>query len=166
MKVLKYLFRKGMLPLYFLASAVISFVFSCSTGGGGSVFVRIFPMVLCILLLLRGLDDHADFEKDAGTKTQHLSKQGLLMLILLAAVCFISLNLLFYGAKGFFSFAAVGFFLLMQKLPLLKTFCLMLAFLYFFCLEGVNIGVMQIMVLLGCGAASLIFHMLKRRKRK
>lgn len=166
MKVLKYLFRKGMLPLYCLAAAVISFVFSCSTGGGGSVFVRIFPMVLCILLLLRGLDDHADFEKDAGTKTQHLSKQGLLMLILLAAVCFISLNLLFYGAKGFFSLAAVGFFLLMQKLPLLKTFCLMLAFLYFFCLEGVNIGVMQIMVLLGCGVASLIFHMLKRRKRK
>lgn len=166
MKVLKYLFRKGMLPLYCLASAVISFVFSCSTGGGESVFVRLLPMVLCILLLLRGLDDHADFEKDAGTKTQHLSKQGLLMLILLAAVCFISLNLLFYGAKGFFSLAAVGFFLLMQKLPLLKTFCLMLAFLYFFCLEGVNIGVMQIMVLLGCGAASLIFHMLKRRKRK
>ena len=166
MKVLKYLFRKGMLPLYCLAAAVISFVFSCSTGGGGSVFLRIFPMVLCILLLLRGRDDHADFEKDAGTKTQYLSKQGLLMLILLAAVCFISLNLMFYGAKGFFSLAAVGFFLLMQKLPLLKTFCLMLAFLYFFCLEGVNIGVMQIMVLLGCGAASVIFHMLKRRKRK
>lgn len=166
MKALKYLFRKGMLPLYCLTAAVISLVFALCAGGEITVFLRLLPMVLCILLLLRVLDDHADFEKDAGTKTQHLSKRGLLVLILLAAVGFAALHLLFYGAAGFFSLAAVGFFLLMQKLPLLKIFCLMLAFLYFFCLEGVNIGVMQIAVLLGCGAASVIYHMLKRRKRK
>lgn len=166
MSALKYLFRKGLLPLYFAASAVISLVFVLLAGAGGAAALRMLPSVLCILLMLRALDDYCDFEKDSTGKVQYLTKRALLVFFSVLAAVFVFLNVGFYGNMGLLSVLAIGYFLSMQKLPFLKMPCMALMFLYFSVISRTPLTAVRIAALLGCLGASAVYHILKRRGKK
>ncbi len=166
MKLIKYLFYKCKLPIYAAISAVISLVLIIITGGGIAVFLRMLPVVLCLLLTLRASDDIFDYEQDSGRKTQHLSKKELVIFGCVMAALYVLLNILFFGVFGVLSLAAVGYILLMEKLPPLKIAYMALLFLYYIwavcgCLLWYHLA-----VILGCAAVSALYYIIKRKVRK
>lgn len=166
MKLIKYLFGKFMLPAYIIVSAVLSLVFTLAAGGGLPVFLRMLPVVPCLLLTLRASDDIFDYEKDGTRKTQYLGKGELIALACAASAVFVTLNVLFYGWIGFASLAAVGYIPLQEKLPPLKTAYMALLFLFYFCVNRTAFGAVQLAVTAGCLAASAAYYIIKRKVRK
>lgn len=166
MKLIKYLLYKWKLPIYIVFSAVISFVMALVTVGGLPVFLCMLPIVLCLLLALRISDDLFDYENDSGRKTQHLSKKQLIILCCVLAVLYVLLNILFYGIFGVLSIAAVGYILLMEKLPPLKIAYMALLFLYYIYANSGSLQWYHLTVIFGCLVVSALYYMIKRRVRK
>lgn len=166
MKLIRYLLNKALLPLYVLAAAVISAVLALFSDDFLSAFLRMLPIVLSLLITLRAFDDIFDYERDSGRKTQHLSKRALIIFACVMSAAYVLLNLFFYGLWGALSIAAVGYILLMEKLPALKTAYMALLFLYYFRLNCESLGAVQLAVCAGCLAVSAAFHIYKLYRRK
>ncbi len=166
MKLIRYFLNKAMLPLYILAAAVMSMVIALFSDELLTAFLRMLPIVLCLLIALRAFDDASDYEKDSGRKTQHLSKRGLVILAWTMSAVYVLLNILLYGMWGAVSIAAVAYILLMDKLPVFKTAYMALLFLYYFRLNCTGIGIAQLAVCAGCLAVSAVFHIYKLHRRK
>ena len=166
MKLIKYLFYKCKLPIYLAAAAVFAFVLTLITDGGASVFLKLLPVVLALLMTLRASDDYFDYEKDSGRKTQHLTKKQLVVLGCALAALYVMLNVSFYGILGLLSLIAVGYILLMEKLPLLKTAYMAILFLYYIYLSCGCVLWYHLIVILCCFAASALYDLIKRKVRK
>lgn len=166
MKHIKYLFYKGKLPIYAAVSAVISLLIMLVTDGGINVFLRMLPVALCLLLILRASDDIFDYEQDSGRKTQHLSKKQLIIFGFVMAVLYVLLNILFFGVFGVLSIAAVAYILLMEKLPPLKMAYMALLFLYYICAVCGFVLWYHLVVILGCVAVSVLYYIIKGKVRK
>lgn len=166
MKLIKYLFYKWKLPIYAALSAVISLLLMLVTAGGIGVFLRMLPVVLCLLLTLRASDDIFDYEHDSGRKTQHLSKKQLVIFGCDMAALYVLLNILFFGVFGVLSIAAVAYILLMEKLPPLKTAYMALLFLYYICAVCGGVLWHHLAVILGCVAVSVLYYIIKGKVRK
>ncbi len=65
--------------------------------------LRLFFLFLIELWFLRFTDDWTDYEKDTALGKIQLKKEMLRVLIILFAVLFLGLNLLFFGICGLFS---------------------------------------------------------------
>lgn len=166
MKLIKYLFYKWKLPIYAAISAVISLVLTLITNSGAEVFLRMLPVVLSLLLVLRSSDDIFDYERDSGRKTQHLSRNQLIIFGCVMAALYVLLNILFFGVFGVLSLAAVAYILLMEKLPPLKIAYMALLFLFYL---YVNCGCLlwyHLAVIVGCLVASALYYVIKRKVRK
>ncbi len=166
MKLIKYLFRKLMLPSYIIASAVISAVFTLTAQGGIPVFLRMTAVTLLILLILRAYDDISDFEKDSKRRKQYLSRKELIILACILSVSFVVLNTVFYGFTGLISIAAVGYILLMEKLSPLKTALMPLLFTFYYYADGSKTGGVQLLTIAVCFIAALAYYIIKGRMRK
>lgn len=166
MKLIKYLFRKFMLPSYIIISAVISVIFTFTAHCGMPVFLRMTAVTLLILLILRAWDDICDFESDSKRKRQYLSKKELIILVCTLSAAFTGVNVLFYGLTGLISIAAVGYILLMEKLPPLKAALMPLLFTFYYYANGCKIGAVQLMTFAVCFAAALAYCFIKGRIRK
>ena len=166
MKLIKYLFYKWKLPIYAALSAVFSLMFMLVTTGNIDVFLRMLTVVLCLLLTLRASDDIFDYERDSGRKTQHLSKNQLIIFGCTLSVIYVLLNILFFGVFGVLSLAAVAYILLMEMLPPLKIAYMALLFLFYI---YVNCGCLlwyHHAVIVGCLVASALYYVIKRKVRK
>lgn len=166
MKLIKYLFRKFMLPVYIIISAVISIIFTLVAGADFSVFLRMLPVVLCLLLLLRASDDLFDYETDSTKKTQHLSKKALIILASVIALLYISLNVAFYGLIGLISIAAVVYIPIQEKLPMLKIAYMALLFLYYFYANCTALIWIHFAAAVVCLIVSAVYYIFKRKVRK
>lgn len=166
MKLIRYLFRKMLLPCYILIAGAISAIFMLAANGGWSELLRMLPVVLLLLLMMRAADDYFDYEKDSERRTQHLSKRALILLFSICAAVFVTINILFYGAFGTISLAAVLYILLMDKLPLLKLFFMALLFLYYFFMNCAVVGVLQYSVSAACLIISTVYCLVKRKVRR
>ncbi len=166
MKLIRYLMNKAMLPLYLLAAAVIAAVLALLSDGFIPSFFPMLPIVLCLLIAIRVFDDIFDYEKDSTRKTQYLSKKELIILCCVISAVYVILNNLFFGIFGALSIAAIGYILLMEKLPVLKMLFMALLFLYYFRLNCERVGAMHIAVCVGCIAVSALFYFYKLHKRK
>lgn len=166
MKLIRYLFNKAMLPLYTIAAAVIAAVIALFSDEFLSVFLRMLPIVLSLLVTLRTFDDIFDYKFDRGRKTQHLSIRALIIFACVMSVAYVALNVLFYGMRGAVSVVAIGYILLMEKLPVLKMAYMALLFLYYFRINCHRLGVLHLAVCAGCLVASAGFHIYKLYRRR
>ena len=166
MKLIKYLLYKSKLLIYTGLSAVISLVLMLITGSVIAVFMRMLPVVLCLLLALRASDDIFDYEKDSGKKTQYLSKKQLIAFGCSLSALYVLLNVMFFGILGLCSIAAVGYIILMEKLSPLKIAYMALLFLFYI---YVNCGCLlwyHLAAIVGCLAASALYYIIKEGVRK
>ncbi|MBQ7132388.1 MAG: hypothetical protein IJO29_07420 [Oscillospiraceae bacterium] len=166
MKLTQYLFRKFMLPIYVIVSAAISIIFILASNAGITAFGRMLPSVLCLILTIRIADDIFDYEKDAQSKTQPLSKNQLIVFGCVCAAVFVLLNTAFYGAIGILSLAAIGYIIIQEKLEILKIAYMALMFIFYFCANCISIGKTQLIVISGCLIISSIYYFIKRKVRK
>jgi len=155
-----------MLPSYIIVSAVISAVFTLTAQDGIPVFLRMTAVTLLILLILRAWDDICDFESDSKRKKQYLSKKELIILACTLSAVFVVLNAAFYGFAGLISIAVLGYLLLMEKLPPLKTALMPLLFTFYYYANGSEIGAVQILTIAVCFAAALAYYIIKGKMRK
>ena len=166
MKLIKYLFRKFMLPSYIIVSAVISVIFTLTAQCGIPVFLRMTAVTLLILLILRAFDDISDFESDSKRKKQYLSRKELIILACTLSVSFVVLNAVFYGFTGLISIAVLGYILLMEKLSPLKTALMPLLFTFYYYANGSKIGGVQLLTTAVCFTAALAYYIIKGKMRK
>lgn len=168
MSFFRYFFQKGRLFIYAGISAVITLIMAVILKAYQDImlYLRLFPAVLLILLILRIADDISDYEKDKKTKKQPLNKRQLLLALSAAMIVFVLLNLCFYRLAGLWSLCILVYLLLQQKIEILKLFFLPLASSYYFYMNqtpGMPFHV--IADYLGvCVGASAMFYMYKRRR--
>ncbi len=165
MKLIKYLFNKWMLPIYAAVAAVFALVFAL-LAGGLPVFLRMLPIAFLLLWTLRATDDISDYEHDSIRKTQHLTRRTLVVFAAVTAVLFTVLSVLFFGARGLMSLAAVAYILLMERFEPLKILYLPLVLICFFWIIAGGLNAVQIAVSAGCMLASLAYFVYKRKVRK
>ncbi len=166
MKLIRYYFRRPILPLYAVISAVISGVFTLTAGMDKEIFLRMTAVILPLLLFIRAADDFYDFDKDRGKKAQYLERHELILLAVILAVIFTALNIFFFGLTGVIAAAAAGFILLWERMPLLKPLLMPLMFLYYYIENAVNIGIIQCMTPAVCLFAAVFYSVIKGRMKK
>lgn len=166
MKLIKYLFRKFILPIYVIISSILALIFTLATAGKFPLFLQMLPIILCLLLTLRASDDVFDYENDLLTKKQYLNKLELTIFACLTAAVFVLLNFMYYGIKGLVSIAALGYILLQEKFPLLKTSYMALLFAFYFYVNCSSLNTIHLAVTVACFAASTVYYIFKRKVRK
>ena len=82
------------------------------------------PISLVTLYLLRVMDDSFDYETD--TKDKPLSRKKLWDLVMILALLFVVLHVIFFGLWGLLSILMLVYLYLMQKWEILKLFLLTL----------------------------------------
>jgi len=166
MKLIKYLFRKFILLAYIIISAVISSVFGLVCGDGFNVLLKMFPIVLSLLLMLRVSDDIFDYEKDSANRKQYLSRTELAVFGCVIAIIFVVMNILYYGVIGIVSLVAVGYIGFMEKFPPLKIAYMALLFLFYFYVNDTALNFAKLAVIIGCLIVSAVYYIIKRKARK
>ncbi len=167
MKVLKYFFKKGMLPVYLLLSIALSLFIPFIVGSAFSHW-----LVLCIfslVMLLRFTDDFFDFEKDRARREQYISKKALLVFMITSSVLFVVFNVLCFGSWGLLSALFVLYSLAEEKIELLQSFLMFLYSLYVILLmsrPNIGINIPSAMYLCAALILPVIFGIYKRSKRK
>ncbi len=165
MKLIKYLINKKMLLIYIAGALVISAVFGLMAWSV-SGFLRLIPITFCLLLIMRACDDISDYEADSTHKTQYLSKRSLAIFTCVLSVCFVLLNLLFFGWLGLICTAAIAYILLMERAELLKIPLMALLVAYYFCMVCGGLGWIQISACACCLLISAAYFLYKRKVRK
>ena len=95
MEVIRYFFYKKRLFIYIGFSLGLALIFTYFTKETETL--RLFFLFLIELWFLRFTDDWTDYEKDIALGKIQLRKEMLRVLIILFAVLFLGLNLLFFG---------------------------------------------------------------------
>ena len=101
MELIRYFFYKKRLFIYIGFSLVLALLFTYFAKETEAL--RLFFLFLIELWFLRFTDDWTDYEKDIALGKIQLKKEMLRVLIILFAVLFLGLNLLFFGICGLFS---------------------------------------------------------------
>lgn len=125
---------------------------------------EMFPISLVTLYLLRVLDDSFDYSTD--TKEKLLSREKLWDLVLILAVLFVALHLIFFKLWGFLSILMLAYMYFMQKAEPLKLFLLTgLTAFYLWRYLGFS-GTPAWLYLAICLTLSVLFHIYKTGKRE
>ena len=101
MELIRYFFYKKRLFIYIGFSLVLALIFTYFTKETEAL--QLFFLFLIELWFLRFTDDWTDYEKDIALGKIQLRKEMLRVFIILFAVLFLGLNLLFFGICGLFS---------------------------------------------------------------
>ena len=99
--MIRYFFYKKRLFIYIGFSFGLALIFTYFTKETETL--RLFFLFLIELWFLRFTDDWTDYEKDTALGKIQLRKEMLRVLIILFAVLFLGLNLLFFRVFGLFS---------------------------------------------------------------
>ncbi len=135
MKLLKYFFKKGMLPIYAAIGILFGGAVAYVTDSKISVFFIL--SVFCLALFLRFTDDIFDYERDKGKKPQHLTKITLCLLALAAALLFTVFNVIVFRLLGFLSIIFVLYALAQEKFVILQGF-----FAFFYSLYSIALFIL------------------------
>ena len=100
MEVIRYFFYKKRLFIYIGFSLVLALIFTYFAKETEAL--RLFFLFLIEFWFLRFTDDWTDYEKDIALGKIQLRKERLRVLILIFALLFLGLNLLFFGICGLF----------------------------------------------------------------
>lgn len=164
MEVIRYFLYKKRLFIYSLASLILALVFVSFTGEIKEL--RLFFLFFTELFFIRFMDDNADYEKDAKTGKMQLSKKALRILIILTALLFMVLNLLYFGIAGLFSVGIIFLIIIKEASPFIPALIAPVSGIYYiyFAVSVEESGIKEGMFLAVLICFSLWFSLRKRRK--
>lgn len=125
---------------------------------------EMFFLSLVTLYLLRAMDDSFDYDTD--TKEKPLPRKKLWDLVLILALLFVVLHLIFFGLWGFLSILLLVYMYFMQKIEVLKLFLLTLLTAFYLWQFIGFAGTPAWLYLAICLTVSVLFHIYKTGKRE
>ena len=164
MEVIRYFLYKKRLFIYSLASLILALVFVSFTGEIKEL--RLFFLFFIELFFIRFMDDSADYEKDAKTGKMQISKKALRILIILTALLFLVLNLLYFGIGGLFSVGIIFLIIIKEASPFIPALIAPVSGIYYiyFAVSVEESGIKEGVFLAVLICFSLWFSLRKRRK--
>ena len=164
MEVIRYFLYKKRLFIYSLASLILALVFVSFTGEIKEL--RLFFLFFTELFFIRFMDDSADYEKDAKIGKMQLSKKALRILIILTALLFVVLNLLYFGIGGLCSVGIIFLIIIKEASPVIPALIAPVSGIYYiyFAVSVEKSGIKEGMILAALICFSAWFSLGKRRK--
>ena len=162
--MIRYFFYKKRLFIYIGFSLGLALFFTYFAKETEAL--RLFFLFLIEFWFLRFTDDWTDYEKDIALGKIQLKKEMLRVLIILFAVLFLGLNLLFFGVCGLFSLGILLLIFYKETLTFIPPIIVLVSGIYYMSLTvplreiGWEEGLF-LMVLLGF---SVGFGIRKRKK--
>ena len=164
MEVISYFLYKKRLFIYSFASLMLALVFVYFTEEMKAL--RLFFLFFTELFFIRFMDDSADYEKDAKIGKMQLSKKALRILIILTALLFVVLNLLYFGIAGLCSAGIIFLIIIKEASPVIPVLIAPVSGIYYiyFAVSVEESGIKEGMFLAVLICFSLWFSLRKRRK--
>ena len=164
MEVISYFLYKKRLFIYSFASLMLALVFVYFTEEMKAL--RLFFLFFTELFFIRFMDDSADYEKDAKIGKMQLSKKALRILIILTALLFVVLNLLYFGIAGLCSAGIIFLIIIKEASPVIPVLIAPVSGIYYiyFAVSVKESGLKEEMFLAVLICFSLWFSLRKRRK--
>ena len=133
---------------------------------GEMKLLRLFFIFFTELFFIRFMDDSADYKKDAKTGKMQLSKKALRILIVLTALLFLVLNLLYFGIGGLCSVGIIFLIIIKEASPFIPALIAPVSGIYYiyFAVSVEESGIKEGMFLAVLICFSLWFSLRKRRK--
>ena len=133
---------------------------------GEMKLLRLFFIFFTELFFIRFMDDSADYEKDEKTGKMQLSKKALRILIILTALLFMVLNLLYFGIGGLCSVGIIFLIIIKEASPFIPALIAPVSGIYYiyFAVSVEESGIKEGMFLAVLICFSLWFSLRKRRK--
>ena len=164
MEVIRYFFYKKRLFIYIGFSLVLALLFTYFAKETEAL--RLFFLFLIEFWFLRFTDDWTDYEKDIALGKIQLKKEMLRVLIILFAVLFLGLNLLFFGIYGLFSLGILLLIFYKETLTCIQTIIGIVSGIYYMSLTVPlkEIGLEEGLFLIALLGFSVGFGIRKRKK--
>lgn len=164
MEVISYFLYKKRLFIYSFASLMLALVFVYFTEEMKAL--RLFFLFFTELFFIRFMDDSADYEKDAKIGKMQLSKKALRILIILTALLFVVLNLLYFGIAGLCSAGIIFLIIIKEASPVIPVLIAPVSGIYYiyFAVSVEESGIKEGVFLAALICFSVWFSLGKRRK--
>lgn len=164
MEVISYFLYKKRLFIYSFASLMLALVFVYFTEEMKAL--RLFFLFFTELFFIRFMDDSADYEKDAKIGKMQLSKKALRILIILTALLFVVLNLLYFGIVGLCSAGIIFLIIIKEASPVIPVLIAPVSGIYYiyFAVSARKSGIKEGIFLAVLICFSAWFSLGKRRK--
>ena len=127
--MIRYFFYKKRLFIYIGFSLGLALIFTYFTKETETL--RLFFLFLIEFWFLRFTDDWTDYEKDIALGKIQLRKEMLRLFIILFAVLFLGLNLLFFGVCGLFSLGILLLIFYKETLTFIPPIIVLVSGIYY-----------------------------------
>ena len=127
--MIRYFFYKKRLFIYIGFSLGLALIFTYFAKETEAL--RLFFLFLIELWFLRFTDDWTDYEKDIALGKIQLRKEMLRLFIILFAVLFLGLNLLFFGVCGLFSLGILLLIFYKETLTFIPPIIVLVSGIYY-----------------------------------